>query len=66
MNVNQLNGYTITKLHLMKKKLSFIHYFDVFKAQVENLCKCHCNAPGLIFFDCGIMQRFDFSDKVPG
>jgi hypothetical protein len=38
----------------------------MFKAQAENFCKCHCNAPGLIFFDCGIMQRFDFSDKVPG
>ena len=37
----------------------------MFKAQAENFCKCHCNAPVLIFFDCGIMQRFVLSDKVP-
>ena len=64
MNVNQLNEYTVTKLHLIKKKFCTLLWYV--QSPAENFCKCHCNAPGLIFFDCGIMQRFDFSDKVPG
>ena len=35
----------------------------MFEAQTENW---HCNALALICFDCGIMQRLDFSVEVPG
>jgi len=49
----------------IKKKLSFVH-FDVFRAQTDSFCKCHCKVPALTFFDRGIVQRFDFNDKVPG
>ena len=41
-------------------------YFDMFEDQTEIFCNPHCNSTALIFFDCGIMQRFDFSDEVSG
>jgi len=37
----------------------------MFKAQNKSFVKCHCKAPALIFY-CGAIQRYFFSDEVPG
>ena len=38
----------------------------MFRTQTEYFFKCHSKTPALILFDCDKMQKFRFSDEVPG
>jgi len=51
----------------MAKKVKFCAFtFDMFEAQTESLCKRHCEAPTVIFFDHGVRQIFSLPYTVPG
>lgn len=42
------------------KERNSVHLHGYGSSPDENLCKHYCQAPTLIFLDCGIMQSFDF------
>ena len=63
MNINRLNVTQNDKTTPNETKKKLYIQFDIFKTQTESFCTHHCKAVVLIYFDSGVMHRFDFSMK---